>query len=450
MTIQIRRLIFYSLIVIFVILAFIVIPYSNGWRFDLQTLSFAKLGGLYIETEPADAQITMDKLDIQIKPGFLKSGILIANLFPKTYHISVTKQGYQSWNKDVAVKPSLVTQIHPIILLPEKWQKEILAKNVKDIFLDSNNLVWKDTAGNLKINGLSGQGKIIKGNEFISWLNGDRFVLTLDKTTNNYFAVNVSDNTASNINLIFKNLKDQKLIFDSSKINKIIAHPSDGNKVILATAKSLYVLDFNRLSLVVIKDGQFNPLAASNGKVIFADSKNLYSYDLNLKEVSIITQKSVFSAEISPNDQFLAFSSGSKLFLLDQTNPESKIKELAQNPSYFKFSPDSKKIAVISNESWWINIYFIGDDYELYGKKPMSSSAFEIGTLDDVLPISWLNNSSYILLKYSNSLNLLEIDDKNPPINTQLAETGVNKYFYNPDSNTVYALENGTLYKLSE
>jgi hypothetical protein len=450
MTLKTRRLIFYSLIIIFLILAFIIIPYSNGLRFDIRTLSFVKLGGLYLETEPIDAQINVDNIGMQIKPGFLKSGILIANLFPKTYRISVTKQGYQPWSKNIEVKPSLVTQVHQIILLPLKWQEEVVAKNVKDIFLNSNNIAWKNLDDKLEIDGLPGQGKIIKGSQFITWLSNNKSVLTLDDSVNNYFTVNVSDNTSLNINLIFENLKDQKLINDPSKINKIIAYPSDGNKIILATDKSLYVLDFNKFSLTAIKSGRYNLLIAGNGKIFFADSENLYSYDLKSKAIFIITQKNASSAELSPNGQFLAFSSENKLFLLDQNNSEGRIKELSENPSYFKFSPDSNKIAVLANNSWWINIYFIGDDYELYGKKPMSSSSFEIGTLDDTSPITWHENSSYIFLKYSNSLNLLEIDDNNPPTNTQSVEINVNKYFYDQETNTIYLLRGDVLYKASE
>lgn len=442
MTIKIRRLIFYSLIAIFIVLAFIIIPYSNGWIFDFKTFTFAKLGGLYLETDPIDAQIVVDGLQMQIKPGFLKSGILIANLFPKTYHVSVTKQDYQSWSRDVVVKSSLVTQIHPIVLLPEKLQMDVVAKNVKNIFLNSQDIAWQDTNNSLKVNGNN-----IRGGQFVSWLGDNKFVLTIDKPTGNYFAVNVNDDTALNINLILKNLKDQKSINDTSKINKIIPYSSDGNKIVLESGKYLYLLDFNKPSIDIIKNGAYDPLVAGNGKVFFSDSKNLYSYDLNLKSNSIIAQKGAISAEISPNNQFLAFSAENKLFLFDQTESQIKLIELANDPAYFKFSPDSKKLAVVSKNSWWINIYFIGDDSELFGKKPMDLSSFEVGTLDTDLPISWYNNSSYMFLKYSNSLDLLEIDDKNPPENIQLVKNGINKYFYNQKDNLIYLLIDSTLYK---
>ena len=101
MTPQIRRLIFYILIVIFFILTFFIIPYSNGWHFDFDTFKFVKLGGLYLNVEPTEAKIQVDKLNFEIKSGFMKSGILIANLFPKTYYVSIQKDGYQSWNKNL-------------------------------------------------------------------------------------------------------------------------------------------------------------------------------------------------------------------------------------------------------------------------------------------------------------------------------------------------------------
>jgi hypothetical protein len=442
MTIKIRRLIFYSLIAIFIVLAFIIIPYSYGWVFDLKTFTFTQVGGLYLEINPSDADIAVNGLKMQIKPGFLKSGILVANLFPKTYHVTVAKQNYQEWNDDVAVKPSLVTQIHPIVLLPQKIQMEAVAKNVKDVFINSDKVAWKDIGSNLKIN-----GKNIRGNQFVCWLNNNKFIVTLDKSTNNYFAVNINDSTALNINLIFKNLKDQQLITDSSKINKIIPYPSDDNKIILSSDRALYVLDLSKSSISTMKKGKYNLLVAGDGKTYFGDDQGFYSYDLSAKTVSFIASTSPNFVEISPNGQFLAFSGNNKLFLLDKNDPNKKITELSDNPSYFKFSPDSKKIAEFSANNQQINIYYIGDDYDLFGKKPMGHSTFHIGNLDSASPISWHNNSSYIFLKYTDNVKLLEINDKNPPANIQLIESGVDKYFYNQETNTIYLLIDGVLYK---
>ena len=69
-------------------------------------------------------------------------------------------------------------------------------------------------------------------------------------------------------------------------------------------------------------------------------------------------------------------------------------------------------------------------DYELFDKKQFSSSIFKIGSLDNTMPISWHSSSSYIFIKYPIGLYFLEIND-NLPINLQLVDASVEKYFYN-------------------
>ena len=356
MGIKIRRVLFYSLTAIFIILAFIIIPYSNGWRFDFKTFGFAKLGGMYLEIKPSDAAIKIDKLITQLKPGFLKSGVLIANLFPKTYRVSVQKEGFQSWHKDIPVKSSLVTQIHPILLLPEKLDKQAVAEKTTDIYPSPDYLAWKGVDNKLKIN-----GKTIKGTEFVAWLSGGKTALTLDIPTATYFAINPGQgNIASNINLIFENLKYQKSITDTSKITAIIAHPSDKNKVVLATGKSAYLLDFAKPSLIVIKTGAHNLLGAGADEIYFSDSKTLYAYNIVSQAISVVLQKKILSLEIAQNGQFLALSDGNSLYLLDKNNLADP-KSLMAGASYFKFSPDGKKLAATNNNGQ-INIFFIGDD----------------------------------------------------------------------------------------
>jgi hypothetical protein len=442
MNLKIRRSIFYSLIVIFLVLAFFIIPYSNGWRFDPSTLSFVKLGGLYLNVEPTEASVQVDKLTFEIKSSFMKSGLLIANLFPKTYHISIQKTGFQSWNKNMAVKPSLVTQIYPIILIPEKNNEELVLENkAKDLFPNKNYLAWKDTDNKLKID-----NKIIKGSKFLSWLSGERSALVYDESTKNYLIINpTQNNSALNINLLFEDLKYQKTINDKNPIKKIIGYPSDKNKLVLLTNKNLYILDIYKPSLEIIKSGQYSLLTAAGEEIYFADQKYLYSYNLSKKETALLlSMDNISSIEISPSNQFIALLSNNKLTLLDRSKTENNQTELSGNPTYFKFSPDSKKIAVVRNNE--IKIFFIGDDYELYNKKPMGTSSFTMGSLDQNYPIIWHNDSSYLFIRSGMDMNFLEIND-DPPINLQTIATGADKYFYNTEENSIYLIKNDSLYR---
>lgn len=127
MTLKIRRLLFYSLTGLFLISGSVIIFYSNGLRLDLETLTINKLGAIFLKKMPDNAVVNIEKSNFHFESGILNSGLFIANLFPKTYHVKISKPGYRDWNKDLEVKPSLVTEVPPIILLPEKLEFKKIA-----------------------------------------------------------------------------------------------------------------------------------------------------------------------------------------------------------------------------------------------------------------------------------------------------------------------------------
>ncbi len=442
MNLKLRRGLFYTLILIFIILAIFIIPYSNGWRFDFKNFSFVKLGGIYIETNPIETQIQIDRINFQTKPGFIKSGLVVANLFPKTYYVSVQKEGYQPWTKNITVRPSLVTQIPQIILLPKNWEKQLIAEGVKDFFIGSV-LIYKDTQNNLKI-----EEKVIKGNEFLGWFSGEKSVLVYDSKNKIYFVVNIGqNNTALNINLIFDNLKNQKNIKDLGQINKAIPHFSDKNKIFLLTSNAIYLLDLNKPSLDLLKEGNFVLLGLNEEEIYFSDSNNLYSYNLLTKtESTVFNSKNTSNLKISANKQFLAFNDSGNLVLLNKLNKDANESRLINEVIDFSFSPDNKKLATI-NKYGEIKIFFIGDDYELFNKKLLSFSVFNISDIDTTYPILWHSNSSYIFIKTKNDFRMMEIND-DPPINFHTINVIADKYFYNSKTEDIYVIQNNNLYKL--
>lgn len=120
MTLKTRRILFYSLAAIFPLISAVIIFYSNGWRFDLQSFSINKLGAVFFRKIPAESTVIIEKTQIKFEPTLLSSSLYFANLFPKNYYAKVLKSGYRSWAKELVVKSSFVTEVPPIILIPEK------------------------------------------------------------------------------------------------------------------------------------------------------------------------------------------------------------------------------------------------------------------------------------------------------------------------------------------
>lgn len=117
MTKRSRDILFFLLVVLFLTTAPLVIFYFQGYRFDFEKKEVVKTGGLYFKVLPHNAQIYLDG-DFKKKTSGLTGSVLIKDLLPREYQIEIRKTGYHSWQKNLAVKESQVTEAKHIILFP--------------------------------------------------------------------------------------------------------------------------------------------------------------------------------------------------------------------------------------------------------------------------------------------------------------------------------------------
>ena len=127
MTLTTRRLIFYTMVVLFLLATPPTILYSIGYSFDWQKKSLVQTGGLFLKSSPSGAQILINGKEKKVTPK------LISHLIPKTYKITLGKEGYQAWEKNLEVKPKLVEEARSIILFPKDIKSELASSSVSSI-----------------------------------------------------------------------------------------------------------------------------------------------------------------------------------------------------------------------------------------------------------------------------------------------------------------------------
>jgi len=118
MTIKTRRKIFYSLVALFIILGGGVVFYAQGWRLDVGSWHFTKIGGIYIRAYPENATFFLNGKPVQNESGFLTPGTLISNLLPRTYRVVLKAPNYDTWQENATVEPSQVVQFKYAVLVP--------------------------------------------------------------------------------------------------------------------------------------------------------------------------------------------------------------------------------------------------------------------------------------------------------------------------------------------
>ena len=287
MTLKTRKVLFYLLLAVFAGSSVFAIFYSNGWRFDLETLTINKLGAIFFKKIPDEATVSIEKNELKFESGLLTSSLFSANLFPKTYAVKITKDGYQSWQKALSVKPSLVTEVPPIILLPLSIDLgKPLLKSVNDFWVGPKYLISRSSDQTLRF-----QNQKIVGAEIIAWSEDGEMVIS--RAGNTYFSINLqTPQSAINLNLALSNLKIKSVQF----------HPQNSNELIIQTTTGLYLLNIQSLTLKVFKSAitDFQPITR---------------------------------LESSPNKNYLALlNQKNELYLIDLNN--SQTKKLASNDDY--------------------------------------------------------------------------------------------------------------------
>lgn len=112
MTRKKRRIIFYLFLVFFIILVPIIILYARGYAFDWEEKEIVATGGIYLKSYPTKAETYLDN---KLKG---KTNKFLMRLIPKNYTIKIVKENYHIWQKDLIVKPELITKADNILLLP--------------------------------------------------------------------------------------------------------------------------------------------------------------------------------------------------------------------------------------------------------------------------------------------------------------------------------------------
>lgn len=114
-----RRLLFYGLTILFLILTPFVLAYSFGYSFDLKTQSLTPTGGIFIKTNQTGIKVFLNGRE-EKETSFLGSGALLPTLATGAYRITIEKEGFRPWEERISVKAGIVSEHRNIFLIPEK------------------------------------------------------------------------------------------------------------------------------------------------------------------------------------------------------------------------------------------------------------------------------------------------------------------------------------------
>jgi len=289
--------------------------YSYGLRFDWETFSIVKTGGIGIDTEEKDFSIKLNGYEVK-SANSLFSGYLIDNLIPKTYQIEVKKDGYLPWRQELKVLPAQVAITPKIVFVPELSSATVIKRSVNRFAVSGRQLAWNETGA-------------------------DFFLMSVDDLE-----------MAINLTQLFNHLKKTEL--DLPGFVPIEDVSLDGSpRIKIKTARAAYWLDTDKFSLEFI------------GSNAFGKPTNFLSPDSRLlaspldESVTLVADKEAFRfnmplgkhiTEVSwyGDSEHLFIRSGNELYFLDAAlGLPINLTKIAENVEQYSYDARTKRLYLL-------------------------------------------------------------------------------------------------------
>lgn len=122
----------FSSTVIFLAIAPLIVLYALGYRLNTSAIDPMPVSVLQIESQPTRATVHLNDTEQGQTPQ------TISAVVPGAHRVSVTKEGYETWAKNVTLEPGRATEFRDIRLFPTKPATTVIASNITSLTLSPN------------------------------------------------------------------------------------------------------------------------------------------------------------------------------------------------------------------------------------------------------------------------------------------------------------------------
>lgn len=408
-----RKALFVLCTIIFIVAGTYAVLTMQGLVFDAEHFKLTKSGSIFVHFTPTDASIFIDGKKYPKTQSMFGGGILISNLVPRTYSISIEKDGYTPFTKNLEVTPGKVSVSARVTLWKITQEFEMLNKNIVDVFPTSQGFVFKTTSSTLL---LEKKETPLKGVEIEAFDMSSSYIITRKGTS--LFLIDLTNPTvARDFSVLFQTIVESEDIADQTKIQKISFHPFSKTKLLIKTLKNLFVFDLKKNAVEIIETEGTPKAIGLGAKELFVINKE---GELVIKNL-ILDSKYVFPINASTTKEIIPSKDGSYTFLLnsDKTldlfnRTTQTVERIGTNIEYATFSPDSLRAAYI-NTNHTASILYL-DDYEGDVMKPEGSiDSFSISSGADVNTFEWIPFAeNYFMIKVGKNIRIEETDIRQP------------------------------------
>ncbi|GMX58818.1 MAG: hypothetical protein MCSN_4720 [Candidatus Microsyncoccus archaeolyticus] len=429
----IKKIAFFSLVSVFLIVAPFLILDAQGYGFDFKKREFVKLGGISIKSIIPDVNVFINN-EYKNKTAPFSKDLLIQKLIPEEYNIRVEKENYHSWSKTLRVEGQKVTKAENIYLFPENNPINQYKDNINNFFLSKNkqNIVY-----------LTNNQEIIYNNSTI-----------LKETESKKYFSSIEDikffPDLKNILIKGKNLQNKTTYYYLSLDTLIL-----NNLNFLESANNFYLKENsivyqNKNNIIEYSlSTKKSPVLRTSVDVFAMENDTIYSVENNIlikidnKKETILSEK-----EITIIDYSLLITSGkifaqdaSSLYLFNENKKEFEFFLKTKDISY-DVLPD--KIIFNTGSELWLLLL---KDFETPFFKKSGSLIFLSRFSSEIKNLAWFNDD-YFFYSINKNVFVSEIDNRDNINTFQLSPLPIEKIWFN--KKILYVLSDGKMYNSNE
>lgn len=354
MHLTLRRIIFYSLVAVFIVGGAYAVLTAFGLSIG-EGGALLRTGSLFAAAAPRDAELLVDGTRAEERPKFLSGGTLVKNLTPRVYEVRFERADRTPWHAALPVRSGLVTRATGVFLWPRAATSTILASRATTFALSAGVPVIATEGG-----ALSRESTRVPGTA-IAYASNDRAALITRTDGTVYLAARGRGEAAVNLTALFYSLKERELGLPGAvPLISVRPHPFSAGKILITTETSLYILDTRRVSLERIATiPKIAAVAWSDSEVFLFDTEgNLTAADLVFKTVATAPFASGTVARLEATSDGAALVALGEEGTLSVFRRETSLwRRVAAGVSDFAIAPDGSRLAYARGNG--VSVYFI-------------------------------------------------------------------------------------------
>lgn len=452
-----RSIFFWTLTLLFFVVAPTLVLYARGYRIDFQKGVFVHSGTITLKTNPEDVQISLNGKLEEATSSRINNSLNVSGLIPREYRLTISAPGFNDWNKKTEVHSGIASEYWNILLTRKEYAKiayttgpvEKFFISPEDKFIALENLqdgVATVNILNIKNNEITQiypfpnwQFISQERKENIEWSpKEDYLLIPLQRETSEeesnpifaYFVANPQKETTFNLNEFL----------EKADIKNTRWHPKDKNYLFFLSGTDLYRANITAKNDLVLVDRDVSSFDLAENGVYYSQLPNELVFRKDLdgasgkiqitftspKENQILNEKLIVYDE----NRIVFLDQEKNLFLYNNGQYKEYLQKIGSRVEGIQFSDDGKKLLFWSQNE--ISVHFLRD-WNVQPLRAENETKEITRYAEKINNVQWFKDYEHVIFTVGPFAKIIELDNRDYRICNDLltTETNNSKIVYN-------------------